>query len=169
MGSQQHPAPTQLHYTINGKWVGETNYPDTAEGLTQNQETLLASEAEGHLIIIIIIIIIIFNIIVIKLGEKDKEVKSAGQCGTRGQGGDNGPQVHATQQSRTRDPETKTTPQPFDKLRREHDRHFTIIMITIVIVHHHGCQRLITHLPLVRIGQGDTCWRNYTFSLSTST
>ena len=37
--------------------------------------------------VIIIIIIIIFNIIAIKLGEKDKGVKSAGQCGTRGQGG----------------------------------------------------------------------------------
>ena len=38
----------QAHYTFNGMWVGETNYPDTSECLTQNQETLLASEAEGY-------------------------------------------------------------------------------------------------------------------------
>ena len=38
----------QAHYTRKGMWVGETNYPDTAVCLTQNQETLLASEAEGY-------------------------------------------------------------------------------------------------------------------------
>ena len=154
MGSQQHPAPTQAHYTINGKWVGETNYPDTAEGLTQNQETLLASEAEGHHY---------HNYLqhyrhqIRRKGQRSKICRAVWH--KRAGGEITG--LKCTQRNNP-EQETKTTPQPFDKLRREHDRHFTIIitsmtMITIVIIHHHGYQRLITHLPLVRIGQGDTC------------
>ena len=96
----------------------------------------------------VIIIIIIIIIIVIKLGEKDKEVKSAGQCGTRGhRGGDNGPQVHATQQSQPRDQDHPSAIWQIETRAWSSFHVHIMTMITIVLIHHHGFQRLFTHLP----------------------